>query len=62
MRQLNLFGAPDSPPVKYWPGFLSSLQADELLSQSLELDWQQNQITMFVRLWTNENYPLVNSK
>lgn len=47
MQQLNLFGAPDSLPVSYWPGFLSTAQADELLCQSLELDWQQNQIVMF---------------
>lgn len=47
MQQLNLFGASDSLPVKYWPGFLSIPQADALLKQSLALDWQQNQIIMF---------------
>jgi alkylated DNA repair dioxygenase AlkB len=47
MQQLDLFGETDFPPVRYWPGFLSRAQADDLLKQSLNLRWQQNQITMF---------------
>jgi alkylated DNA repair dioxygenase AlkB len=46
MQQLNFFGENDFPPVKYWPGILPRAQADAFLRQSLELQWQQNQIIM----------------
>jgi alkylated DNA repair dioxygenase AlkB len=41
---------PSVPPVQYWPNFLSSAEADQLLSQSLDLPWEQHEITLFGRL------------
>ncbi|NJM78021.1 MAG: alpha-ketoglutarate-dependent dioxygenase AlkB [Acaryochloridaceae cyanobacterium RU_4_10] len=49
MQQLALLANIDSPPVQYWPGFLNQTQADNLLEQSLALNWQQNQMKMFGR-------------
>jgi alkylated DNA repair dioxygenase AlkB len=43
MQQLSLLTESHSPPVRYWPGFLAPAEADQLLEQSLELEWQQNQ-------------------
>ncbi|MCM1981510.1 alpha-ketoglutarate-dependent dioxygenase AlkB family protein [Lyngbya confervoides] len=39
--------AEDVPPLVYWPGFLPKAQADRLLTLSLDLPWQQQQITIF---------------
>jgi alkylated DNA repair dioxygenase AlkB len=49
MQQLSLLENIDSPPVQYWPGFLSRTKADALLTQSLTLKWQQNQMKMYGR-------------
>jgi alkylated DNA repair dioxygenase AlkB len=49
MQQLNLLEDLDSPPVTYWPGFLNRSEADALLTQSLALKWQQNNMKMFGR-------------
>ncbi|MGP1383719.1 MAG: alpha-ketoglutarate-dependent dioxygenase AlkB family protein [Thainema sp.] len=48
--QLNLLALDGEVPlVRFYPDFLSVAEADLLLRQSLELDWQQNQIRMFNR-------------
>ncbi len=48
--QLDLLvGKEDGLPVRFYPDFLSVAEADLLLRQSLDLDWQQNQIRMFNR-------------
>lgn len=48
--QLDLLTLDEEVPlVRFYPNFLSVVEADLLLRQSLELDWQQNQIRMFNR-------------
>jgi alkylated DNA repair dioxygenase AlkB len=50
MHQLNLLTEIDLPPVQYWPGFLEPTEANRLLQQSLELEWQQNQFPILGKL------------
>jgi alkylated DNA repair dioxygenase AlkB len=46
MQQLGLLEEIEAPPVTYWPGFLSRAEADQLMQQSLALEWHQNQFPM----------------
>jgi alkylated DNA repair dioxygenase AlkB len=46
MQQLSLLEEIDMPPVTYWPGFLSRIEADRMMRQSLALEWHQNQFPM----------------
>jgi alkylated DNA repair dioxygenase AlkB len=43
MQQLSLLQEVEAPPVTYWPGFLNRSEADQLMQQSLALEWYQNQ-------------------
>jgi alkylated DNA repair dioxygenase AlkB len=47
MQQLSLLETIDTPPVQYWPGFLTQTQAYDLLEKSLDLEWQHNSMSMF---------------
>ena len=47
MSQLNLLDSTPDRPVLHWPNFFSSALADEWLTQSVNLNWQQHQIQMF---------------
>jgi alkylated DNA repair dioxygenase AlkB len=50
MQQLSLLQEIEAPPVTYWPGFLSRAEADQLMQQSLALEWHQNQFPMMGKL------------
>ncbi|MGB8700085.1 MAG: alpha-ketoglutarate-dependent dioxygenase AlkB [Thermosynechococcaceae cyanobacterium] len=47
VQQLALIEALDVPLVEYWPCFLSPVEANHLMLQSLALDWHQHQFPRF---------------
>ena len=46
MEQLSLLQEVEAPPVTYWPGFFSRVEADQIMQRSLTLEWHQNQFPM----------------